>query len=92
VKDCTFSNSCLPSGLVQAYWYVGTAQALPDRAEVGRRVGTLTRRLPMMRHQVARRPRMWASVTFAGGEREIVARRVRGTAVGERTFAVAGTY
>ena len=24
VKDCTTSNSCLPSGLVQAYWYVGT--------------------------------------------------------------------
>jgi hypothetical protein len=24
VNDCTTSNSCLPSGLVQAYWYVGT--------------------------------------------------------------------
>jgi hypothetical protein len=28
VKDCTTSNSCLPSGFVQAYWYVGTALAL----------------------------------------------------------------
>jgi hypothetical protein len=25
LKDWTSSNSCLPSGLVQAYWYVGTA-------------------------------------------------------------------
>jgi hypothetical protein len=25
VNDCTTSNSCLPSVLVQAYWYVGTA-------------------------------------------------------------------
>jgi hypothetical protein len=24
VNDCTTSNSCLSSGLVQAYWYVGT--------------------------------------------------------------------
>ena len=24
MNDCTTSNSCLPSGLVQAYWYVGT--------------------------------------------------------------------
>jgi hypothetical protein len=24
LKDCTTSKSCLPSGLVQAYWYVGT--------------------------------------------------------------------
>jgi hypothetical protein len=28
VNDCTTSNSCLPSGLVQTYWYVGTAVAL----------------------------------------------------------------
>ena len=28
VKDCTTSNSCLPSGLLQTYWYVGTALAL----------------------------------------------------------------
>ena len=27
LKDCTTSNSCLPSGLVQAYSYVGTAVA-----------------------------------------------------------------
>jgi len=25
VNDCTSSKSCLPSGLVQTYWYVGTA-------------------------------------------------------------------
>jgi hypothetical protein len=28
VKDWTTSNSCLPSGLVQVYWYVGTVVAL----------------------------------------------------------------
>jgi hypothetical protein len=27
-NDCTTSNSCLPSGLLQTYWYVGTALAL----------------------------------------------------------------
>jgi hypothetical protein len=25
VNDCTSSNSCFSSGLVQTYWYVGTA-------------------------------------------------------------------
>jgi hypothetical protein len=35
VKDCTNSNSCLPSGLVQAYWYVGTAMvSLIERRSV----------------------------------------------------------
>ena len=28
VKLCTTSNWCLPSGLVQAYWYVGTVLVL----------------------------------------------------------------
>jgi hypothetical protein len=28
LNDCTTSNSCLPSALLQTYWYVGTVLAL----------------------------------------------------------------
>ena len=54
VNDWTTSNSCLVSGLVQAYWYVGTVL---DSSVGASRAGTRTRRLPIMRHRSGRRPR-----------------------------------
>ncbi len=62
VKDCTTSNSCLPSGLVQAYWYVGTAAELLVRTV---RAGTRARRLLMMRLGALSVQQLSASVTFA---------------------------
>jgi hypothetical protein len=52
VNDWTTSKECLVSGLVQAYWYVGTVlDSSVGASLVVLRAGTRTRRLPIMRHR-----------------------------------------
>jgi hypothetical protein len=85
VKDCTTSNSCLPSELVQAYWYVGTARS-PCRTDRCR-ISTRTRRLPMMRHSGARVHVLSASVSFVSREGLIAATPVRDFAMASERFA-----